>query len=52
MDAYFNKLGLDKNAVRFKFDGESILGTQTPESLGMEDGDVIEVYANQVGGRS
>jgi small ubiquitin-related modifier len=49
-DAYINKLTLDKNAVRFKFDGANILGTQTPDGLEMEDGDVIDVVMSQIGG--
>lgn len=31
-------------SVKFEFDGDTIMAHQTPESLGMEDGDVVDVY--------
>ena len=35
--------------IRFLFDGSRINETQTPEELGMEDGDVIDVMVEQQG---
>lgn len=35
---------------RFHFDGNPILGTQTPEELGMEDDDLIDAFLSMVGG--
>ncbi|XP_010872212.1 NFATC2-interacting protein isoform X2 [Esox lucius] len=34
-----------RRKVRFQFDGSKITNSQTPSQLGMEDGDVIEVWA-------
>jgi small ubiquitin-related modifier len=37
--------------MRFRFDGQPINETDTPVSLEMEEGDTIEVYQQQTGGR-
>ena len=38
------------NNVRFLFDGDRLLETQTPKELNMENGDEIDVVIEQVGG--
>ena len=37
--------------VRFLFDGERIIESNTPEQLQMQNGDEIDVVIEQVGGR-
>ncbi|KAJ3006508.1 hypothetical protein HKX48_000101 [Thoreauomyces humboldtii] len=49
MDAYVNKTGQDKGAVRFIIDGNRINGHETPDELEMEDGDMIQVSVQQAG---
>ena len=44
MDAFCQKKAWDAGAVRFVFDGERILSDQTPDDIGMEDGDVRVTY--------
>ncbi|KAJ3071226.1 hypothetical protein HDU98_005639 [Podochytrium sp. JEL0797] len=51
MDAYSNKTGVDPRSVRFLLDGTRLNGTDTPDSLDMEDHDMIETTISQVGGR-
>lgn len=43
--------GLAMATVRFRFDGQAINETDTPSSLEMEEGDTIEVYQQQTGGK-
>ena len=50
MDAYCNKLGLSKEAVRFTFDGNRIREQDNPKACGVEDGDEIDVFQMQQGG--
>ena len=50
MAAFCQKQGVAQNTVRFLFDGERIAPTATPKDLDMEDGDVIDVMVEQVGG--
>ncbi|CEL93224.1 unnamed protein product [Vitrella brassicaformis CCMP3155] len=50
MNAYCNRLGQSQEGVRFLFDGERVHPHQTPEELGLEDGDVIDAMVQQVGG--
>jgi small ubiquitin-related modifier len=51
MDAYCDRQGVDKQSVRFLYDGERVQDTSTPESLDMEDQDVIDALLEQKGGR-
>ncbi|CAD6236995.1 GSCOCG00002094001-RA-CDS [Cotesia congregata] len=51
MNAYCERAGLAIALVRFRFDGAPINETDTPYSLEMEEGDTIEVYQQQTGGR-
>jgi small ubiquitin-related modifier len=43
--------GIAMATMRFRFDGQPINETDTPISLEMEEGDTIEVYQQQTGGR-
>ena len=47
MHVFCNRQGVATNSVRFVFDGNRVNETQTPEQLGMEDGDVIDVMVAQ-----
>ena len=48
MDAYCLRIG--QKRFRFLFDGQRILPTNTPKSLEIEDGDVIDAVLEQTGG--
>ena len=50
MDAFCQRSGKAPNSVRFLYEGDRIQPTCTPEELEMEDGDTIDVMAEQVGG--
>lgn len=50
MNVFWLIQGLSMQVVRFRFDGTPINETDTPTSLGMEEGDTIEVYQQQTGG--
>ncbi|EJT48269.1 hypothetical protein A1Q2_06429 [Trichosporon asahii var. asahii CBS 8904] len=49
-NAYADRVGQDPGAIRLLFDGERIADHQTAEDLELEDGDVIEVLLEQIGG--
>ncbi|KAI4380593.1 hypothetical protein MLD38_006766 [Melastoma candidum] len=42
---YAKKVNVPSEKLTFCFDGEKISPSETPESLGMEDNDIIEVHA-------
>lgn len=48
--AYCAKKSIDVNSVRFVFDGSRVQKDQTPQDLGMDDGDTIDVFQEQIGG--
>lgn len=50
MSSYSTRMGIAPNVLRFLYDGERIQETQTPESLKMENDDVIDAILTQVGG--
>ncbi|SCM23327.1 small ubiquitin-related modifier, putative [Plasmodium chabaudi chabaudi] len=50
MEVYCNRLGQSIEAVRFLYDGDRIHGENTPDQLGIEDGDVIDAMVQQTGG--
>ena len=50
MNAFCQRQGVDQKSVRFLFDGERVRENNTPDELGMEDGDVIDVMVEQQGG--
>ena len=47
MQAYCERQGLQLSWVRFRFNGNTVNGTHTPEVLNMEDGDTIDVHLSQ-----
>eukprot|EP00092_Neocalanus_flemingeri_P016090 GFUD01017414.1.p1 GENE.GFUD01017414.1~~GFUD01017414.1.p1 ORF type:complete len:168 (+),score=58.68 GFUD01017414.1:79-582(+) len=50
MRLYSRRLGYPLAAFRFVYDGVRVNEEDTPESLEMANGDIIEVYKNQLGG--
>jgi len=50
MEAYCKRQGLSQASVRFVFDGNRVQGTETADSLEMDDQDVIDVLVEQTGG--
>jgi hypothetical protein len=50
MDAFCERQGKSPQSVRFLFDGTRVNSDDDPESLGMEDGDTLEVHQEQIGG--
>lgn len=50
MNAYCERQAVARGLVRFLFEGERIQDNDTPESLSMEDGDMIQVFVEQHGG--
>jgi hypothetical protein len=52
MEAYCQRQGIERKSRRFLFEGTRIQQDHTPASLEMEDGDCIDVFVEQEGGRS
>ena len=50
MDAYVQRVSLNRNQVRFVFDGARIGDDDTAEKLELENGDVIDALVEQTGG--
>ena len=50
IDAWCERHGISRVGKRFLVDGSVIHDEDTPEMLEMEDGDIIEVFEEQVGG--
>jgi small ubiquitin-related modifier len=50
IDAYCQRYGCSRDAVRFLFDGQRVNAEDTPEKLGMEDMAQIDVAVEQSGG--
>jgi len=50
MDAFCDRQGKNANSVRFLFDGQRVQANDSPDTLGMEDGDTLEVHQEQIGG--
>jgi small ubiquitin-related modifier len=48
--AYCRQQGVDETTLRFFFDNQRIVKTDTPQSLEMEDGDQVDVHTFQKGG--
>lgn len=46
----YNKFNVRPNQCRFIFDGEILKETDTPRSLNMDDGDIVDIMEEQVGG--
>ncbi|ORZ29593.1 ubiquitin-related domain-containing protein [Catenaria anguillulae PL171] len=51
--AYAEKKGLDIKEIRFMFEGQRmrIDGDSTVEEIDLQDGDIIDVEQNQIGGK-
>ncbi|KAF0743511.1 small ubiquitin-related modifier 3, partial [Aphis craccivora] len=49
MKSYSESFGLAVAQLRFRFDGRSLCENDTPSSIEMKDGDLIEVYKEQIG---
>ncbi|KAH6653625.1 ubiquitin-related domain-containing protein [Truncatella angustata] len=50
MQAFCGRQGKKVNVVRFLFEGQRVQPTDSPDSLGMVDGDSLSVHQEQVGG--
>ncbi|QPG77324.1 SUMO protein smt3 [Brettanomyces nanus] len=50
MDAFCKRQGKSIESLRFLYEGQRLTADSTPESLDMEDGDLIEAHREQVGG--
>ncbi|KAK5119723.1 hypothetical protein LTR85_007299 [Meristemomyces frigidus] len=50
MDHFSAKSERDRQTLRFLFEGQRVLPDSTMESCGMEDGDVVDVHLEQLGG--
>eukprot|EP00392_Amoebophrya_sp_AT5.2_P010701 g10766.t1 len=50
MDAYCQRLGVRVGELRFMVDGERVTAEDTPDALGLNDDDLIDVSVEQTGG--
>ncbi|KAF2765855.1 ubiquitin-like protein [Teratosphaeria nubilosa] len=50
ISAFAQRTEKKKESLRFIFDGDRVLDETTPGDLSLEDGDIIEVYQEQLGG--
>lgn len=50
MEAYCERLGKQPGSLRFLFDGQRISPNDTPQQLGLQNEDCIEVMVEQFGG--
>lgn len=50
MNVYCERAGVERNSVRFLYDGNHIREGDTASSLGMENEDIIDVMLQQTGG--
>lgn len=48
--SYCRRLGIQIEELRFVFDGHRITDDDTPQSLGMVNDDIIEIYQERTGG--
>ena len=44
MEEYCEKSGRERNTVRFMFKGREVFESDTPELIGMKQGDNIDAY--------
>jgi len=49
-EAAEKRFGKDLGALRFTYEGQRLNGEDTPTQLGMEDGDQIDAFIQQLGG--
>ncbi|KAK9474784.1 ubiquitin-related domain-containing protein [Dipodascopsis tothii] len=50
IDTFCERQGKSRSSVRFLYDGERVNESDTPDALGMQDGDTLEVHQEQIGG--
>ena len=50
MNAYATTKGMRLDTFRFFFDGHRIQNEDTPQTLDMSDGDMVDVFLEQLGG--
>lgn len=50
MLVYCDHLRLEAAALRFSFEGRRVQEWDTPEGIGLEDGDIIDVWSDMSGG--
>lgn len=50
MEAFCKRQGKSIDSLRFLYEGQRLTSESTPDSLEMEDGDLIEAHREQVGG--
>ncbi|KAI7843912.1 hypothetical protein COHA_002454 [Chlorella ohadii] len=50
LNAFCSKKSVDPAQVRFVFEGERVNPQSSPQDLGMEDGDTIDAFLEQIGG--
>jgi len=50
MNAFCERQGKNLASCRFMFDGQRVNPTDTPDTLDMMDGDMLEVFQEQIGG--
>eukprot|EP00090_Calanus_glacialis_P004341 TRINITY_DN13226_c0_g1_i1.p1 TRINITY_DN13226_c0_g1~~TRINITY_DN13226_c0_g1_i1.p1 ORF type:complete len:108 (-),score=35.26 TRINITY_DN13226_c0_g1_i1:71-394(-) len=50
LEMYSGHIGVNVHALFFRFDGQLILPYMTPQQLGIEDGDIIDVYVSRPSG--
>ena len=50
MNAFCRRHGLQRASVRFLFDGVRLQDMETPDMVGLENGDTIDAMLFQVGG--
>ncbi|XP_059158593.1 uncharacterized protein LOC131942701 [Physella acuta] len=50
MRAYCDKYNYQMSTIKFMYDGDRVQEADTPDKLGLEDGDAIEAFSQQVGG--
>ncbi|XP_065845438.1 small ubiquitin-related modifier 2-like [Oscarella lobularis] len=50
MQAFCDRQGVQRNTLRFTFDGRRIAEDDTPAKLEMEEDDIIEAFQDQTGG--
>jgi len=50
--AYCSRIGATESSLRFLYDGTRVAATDTPGTLDIEDGDIIDVLTQQTGGWS
>ncbi len=50
MDAYCSRMHVSEESVRFLYDGDRVKGISTPETMNMENNDIIDVVLQQTGG--